>query len=87
MRTIWKYDLIPGVNELSVPPYSNVCAVQVQRGVPRIWMFVIPNIPERVVRRFWVYGTGEDIPDTHQYYGTFQLEGGDLVFHVFEEEA
>jgi len=39
-----------------------------------------------VPRTFAIYGTGhkhEHVEGT--YIGTFQLDGGSLVFHVFEE--
>ena len=34
---------------------------------------------------FVTYGTGHDVPDEPgQYVGTFFMNGGSLVFHVFE---
>ena len=87
MRTVWKYSLHPGLNEISVPPHSYAMAVQDQRGSPQIWMLVAMDNPNRVMRMFRVVGTGEPIPDScvGRYVGTFQMDVGEMVFHVFEE--
>jgi len=86
MQTIWKYQIIVGVNDLTMPRGASVLAVQVQHGIPTMWALVNPNaVHDR--RRFVVYGTGHPIDSTADagYVGTFQMMGGDLVWHVFED--
>lgn len=84
--TVWKFALkIADVQGIDMPVDAKILAVQVQRGTPCLWALVNKTgiIPER--RTFAIYGTGHPIPDepgTH--IGTFQVDGGTLVFHVFE---
>jgi len=86
MQQIWKY-LIPVKDEFSVdmPEGATILAVQMQRNEPHIWALVYPaNHSE--TRRFRVFGTGQPIDDHNlSYIGTFQILGGDLVFHLFED--
>lgn len=87
MRQIWKYDLaVSGLQDIKMPKGSEVLTVQVQKGVPCIW--ALGDIEEeKVFRSFAVFGTGHDVSDllkSISFVGTFQLHGGDLVFHVFE---
>jgi hypothetical protein len=89
MSTIWKYEL--HVREhfiLEMPKGAKVLAVQMQYGVPTLWARVNPTA-EKEPRHFSIYGTGHCMPDESenvqlQYVGTFQPEGGALVFHLFE---
>lgn len=88
MHTIYKYPLESGdVNEIEMPEGAKVLTVQIQRDIPCIWALVDPNMDNKVVRRFHIYGTGYQIlRPNDRYIGTFQLYGGALVFHVFEEQ-
>lgn len=86
MRTIYKYPLtVTGHNALRMPKGAEVLTVQMQHGVPCLWVLVDTDAPEceRVLR---IYGTGHPISDDENalYVGTFQLSGGAFVFHVFE---
>lgn len=86
MKQIWKYDLaIAGIQDIKMPEGAEVLTVQVQRGVACIWALITPEL-KQVVRQFTVVGTGHDIASQFEmnYIGTFQINGGDLVFHVFE---
>jgi hypothetical protein len=94
MNSIWKYDLNPGANgifEIEMPSGAKILTVQAQYDKPKIWA-IVNTSPQwiKVKRRFLVLATGElvdeeNLADTlHKYIGTFQLEGGMLVFHVFE---
>lgn len=50
-----------------------------------LWVLVDPNAPEEP-RSFSVYGTGHFMPDNPgTFIGTFQMLGGDLIFHLFED--
>jgi hypothetical protein len=84
--TIWKYPFaVHDVVEIEMPIRAKVLTVQVQAQVPCLWALVHES-HDVEVRRFRIYGTGH--PINHligSYVGTFQLVGGGLVFHVFEE--
>lgn len=90
MATIWKYDVPTDQSfTLKIPAGSQVLCVQVQHNSPRIWVLVhAPNAPEDT-RRFVVVGTGADVPNSLAlaYVGTFQMVGGSLVFHLFEDHT
>ena len=90
MKTIWKYELRAAGEQCHiVPPGAKSLSVQVQKGVPCVWMLVDPDAATdpRNTRRFFIFGTGHPIPDSEDlsFIGTFQLDDGDLVFHLFEE--
>lgn len=89
MTTIWKFPLInPGGSEwVRMPKGAKILCVQVQNNAPYLWAEVHANAePEE--RLFSVVGTGwamtERAEDKRQYVGTFQIHGGELVFHVYE---
>lgn len=91
MQAIWKFPLqCADKNVVEMPRGSQVLCVQNQNEVPCLWALVPDVTPEcvTVARTFTIYGTGHQ----HElisggYVGTFQLRGGSLVFHVFEEKA
>ena len=84
-RTIYKYPITVGGSSISMPGGAEILSVQIQGAAPQLWALVRPGEPEEV-RRFRVYGTGHDIPvGDVKYIGTFQMKGGALVFHLFEE--
>lgn len=69
--------------------------VQVQGYAPYLWVIVDEQAPRDQPRRFRLAGTGHKLdvvdpsynpsPDNcGRYVGTFQLDGGALVFHLFE---
>lgn len=72
---------------LDLPSGARVLAVQMQYGHPMIWVLVDPTLP--LTRRvFRLAGTGHPIdlvPEQRlEYVGTFQIDGGALIFHIFE---
>lgn len=84
-KTIWKYPLkIIDHQALNMPRNAQILCVQVQYVEPCIWALVDSSEPpeERYISMF---GTGHRIPSAHSYpyVGTFQINEGDLVFHVF----
>ena len=85
MTTIYKYTLRPGRTMLQMPADAQVLTVQMQDGTPCLWAKVDPTKPAEL-RTFDVYGTGHTMPDDPPmlYVATFQMEGGALVWHVFE---
>lgn len=85
-RTIWKYEVMPGVFDLNMPAGARVLSVQVQRGKPYIWALCCPD-NEIEKRRFCALGTGHACPEdieSARFVGTFQFEDRALVFHLFE---
>ncbi len=85
-RTIWKFPLyVTDAQTIPVPQGAKFLAVQVQAGEPCLWAMVNPDAP-KVPVEIRIHGTGHALPDdsTHyDYIGTFQLDSGALVFHVF----
>ncbi len=85
--TIWKFPL-PAPDDvvtLMMPRGAVVLSVQVQHETPCVWALVDPEAP-KVPRRFRWAGTGHplDLRGFWKFVGTFQLHGGDLVFHLFD---
>lgn len=91
VRTIFKYPLRVGVNEIRLPNNSHILDVQVQRNEIQMWVEQpVSNgqgeEPELRTRVFMVYGTGRLIPDNPgTYLGTVQQLSGALVWHIYEE--
>lgn len=84
---IYKYPITQpkGLISIEMPAGAEVLTVQVQNEVPCIWALVGPDAPP-TMRGFRMYGTGHEIDHENMpYVGTFQLVGGSLVFHLFEE--
>lgn len=87
MTRIYKYPIpIEDRFSLSLPQGARVLCVQTQNNQPQVWVRVDPHaLTER--RDFFLRGTGHPCGpeiDAARYVGTFQLEGGALVFHLFE---
>lgn len=87
-RSIWKYELnVTDEQLIEIPTGAEILAVQVQHSVPCLWARVDPNAT-KVKRRILTHGTGHTLSAiTGVYIDSYQLNGGDLVFHVFEEIA
>ena len=98
MRTIHKYPVklnsTPGHPriEIEMPAGARVLTVQTQyagdleREMPYVWATVDTERPMKK-RGFYLLGTGHLLPPAStptRYVGSFQLEGGRFVFHLFE---
>jgi len=84
MRTIWKYELNPGRNNIELPAEFIALSVQIQNNTPCLWCLVeTENI--LVNRFFYVFSTGGHIDSelNLKFIGTFQSTW--MVFHLFEE--
>ena len=79
---IYKYQ-IPPSGRLEIPAGSEPLCVQVQHGIPCVWA----RVPEggTGTKLLRLYPTGGPIAPLGKYVGTFQLDAGNLVFHVFED--
>lgn len=84
---IWKYPLeLAEKQTLQTPLGAQILSLQVQRGVPTLWILVDPDSP-KVSRTLWMVGTGYPVPAaaaSGTFIGTYQVEDGALVFHIFE---
>lgn len=86
-KTIWKFKLdTTEVQYIEMPHGAEVLTVQMQAGDVCIWVLVDMDEERKVQRRFHIFGTGYpiDVRIELRYIGTYQLQGGLLVFHVFE---
>ena len=82
-KQIWKYPLeITGTQEIEMPVGAQSLSVQVQHGHPRIWAMVDTEA-EKETRLVQIFGTGHSVENEGSFIGTFQVEGGSLVFHAF----
>ena len=85
MMTIWKFPLEVVDDQIVDMPYgATILTVQAQNDVPCMWALVGTN-NALVPRAFHIAGTGHPFNGVGDYVGTFQLSGGALVFHVFDQ--
>ncbi len=89
MKTIYKYPITftdDSAVEILMPAGSEILCLQTQVDMPCMWAMVETRNPQ-VSRYFRVFGTGHPLPPMiarSRYIGTFQIDKGLLVFHVFE---
>lgn len=97
MKRIFKYPLPMEVDgplarwkgrfEIELPVGAEILTVQAQGNVPVLWATVDPEAPKEK-RKMLLLNTGAEIPPDAsytRYIGTYQLNGGGLVFHLFED--
>ena len=85
---IFKYLLaVTDVQCIEMPMGSEILTVQMQGDVACLWALVNPENPMHK-KTILICGTGHQL-DAHPgyYIGTFQVHGGSLVFHVFEQRV
>jgi len=84
--TIWKFPLRVTDSQLVLMPEgAKILCVQVQDATPCLWAKIDPNLAP-TPRKIETRGTGHDVgPQCDHYIGTYQLHGGALVFHVFDD--
>ena len=90
MKRIHKYPLVAGVigrQSISLPAGARVLTAQVQHGVIYLWAEVDTDETSEELREFVIHGTGDDMLDHLHYIDTVQLDGGYLVFHVYERRV
>lgn len=85
MKTIYKYTLQNKDQQTIKMPYrSEILSLQVQNGEPCIWAKVDTS-DEYEDKEFLIFGTGHHLPENPMnFIGTYQLDNGRFVFHVFE---
>lgn len=88
MKKIYKYPVpeIVDEQEIMMPVDAQILCVQLQHGEPCMWAMVDSDL-NLIKRKFRIIGAGHPIEDfdSLNYIDTFQLAGGQLVFHVFEK--
>ncbi|MEE9451060.1 MAG: hypothetical protein V3V72_13505 [Ignavibacteriaceae bacterium] len=87
-ETIWKFELETTEDQkIEMPVNAKILTVQSQDEIPCLWALVDPSA-KKEIRLFEVFGTGHpvgyDMGVNRNYIGTYQLQNGALVFHVFE---
>ena len=85
-RRIFKYKLkMKDTQEKAMSIGAEILCVQTQFEKPCIWALINPKVKGIEDRHFRIYGTGHTINYTNlKYIGTFQLDGGNYVFHLYE---
>lgn len=88
-KSIYKYQLeVTDTKKIELPVGAEILTVQTQNETPCLWALVDPNGIEKETRIIEVIGNGYpvdyDMGVSRKYISTFQLGGGQLVFHVFE---
>lgn len=83
MKQIWKYPIEEtGQQSIEIPDESKILCVQVQKGVPCLWVEVDDEYAPVLVYVF-IVTTGETFDLAADYVGTFQLYNGSFVGHVY----
>lgn len=85
-KAVFKYPCSPDTFSIIMPGGAEILSVQHQSdaNIAELWAIVEPEAPIEV-RYFHIAGTGHPLPENIKaFLGTFQLVGGELVFHAFE---
>ncbi len=88
-KTIYKYSLaVKDFQDVLLPIGAEILTVQVQGENACMWALVNPNETQKENRNIEIFGTGHPIGYgmgiSRKYISTFQMHGGQLVFHAFE---
>ena len=83
---IYKYPLSVGDEQtISMPIEGKVLTLQMQFGVPTLWVEIDPfYLNTKRDRSFRTFGTGQSFDKPGDYIGTYQLYDGGIVLHVYE---
>jgi hypothetical protein len=91
MSTIWRYSLrIRDAQVVDIPAGGKVLSVAHRQDTDHdidMWVLVDDGPPAAEARMFRVFGTGQPVEADSElvHLGTCQVQGGAVVFHVFEE--
>jgi len=85
--TIWKFTLETKDRQtVKMPKGARILSLQMQNGNPQVWALVDQS-SVKACRRIAIYGTGHPVGENGwpgEFVGTYQMNGGTLVFHVFD---
>lgn len=86
MATVWKFP-IPIADEfvIAMPRKAEILFVSTQHEQGCLWARVVPE-RDQEQRNFKLRGTGHPVDMDCEHVGSFVLAGGDLVFHLFEDD-
>ncbi len=89
MKAIWKYPLKSmEIQMIEMPLGAKILTVQVQHKKVCLWCLVNPNDNAMITKReIHIVGTGHDLDWSGlqtDYIGSYQLQEGRFVGHVFE---
>ncbi|MFX0202612.1 MAG: hypothetical protein ACFFCW_41440 [Candidatus Hodarchaeota archaeon] len=84
-QVIWKFPLkMDDSQTIDMPVDAYVLSIQTQHNIPCLWVMCSSDAPKRT-RTFETFGTGHPMPiASREYVGTYQVNNGNHVFHVFE---
>ncbi len=85
MKTVHKYEITDWSCPVTMPVGAKIIHVADQYGAAMMWAVVDPSAPTEN-RHFRIAGTGGEIEDdiARNHVGTFLVNGGAFVWHVFE---
>ena len=86
MKTIYKYPVkVDDEQIIQMPDDSEILSIQYQYGRPYIWAMVDTDKPS-IPRKFGLVGTGHPCErlNNAKYVGSFQMQNGALIFHLFD---
>lgn len=83
--TIWKYPLqVVDQQTVFMPAGAKLLDVQMQAGTPCVWALVPAQSNAQEAVEIRIHGTGHRFDaERYEHIGTFQMNGGSLVFHAF----
>jgi len=89
MKVIHKYPFtITDYFNIALPEGAIILSAQAQFEEPQMWVLVDSEAPQLpVIREFRLAGTGHTInepAETLHHISTFQMQGGVLIWHLFE---
>lgn len=89
MRRILKYEIkAHGEQVIEFGGLAQIRCVGVQNNTPYIWADVNEHLLQKEKKKIRVFMTGEEIPSDlihkTKYIGTFFLNNGEYVGHVFQ---
>jgi len=84
-KSIWKFPVETTDNqEIRMPAGAKILSIQTQSNSPCICAEVDTNAPKES-RFIDIYSTKDTLPNNPgQYLGTYQLNDGMSIFHVYE---
>lgn len=85
--TIWKFPLaLERAQDIEMPAGAEILSIGNQRETICLWARVETEKTNKETRRFVIVGTGHGAPDAvgSKLIGVVMMQGGDLIFHVFE---
>jgi hypothetical protein len=95
MTVIYKYPLaVTEKQYLKIPYAHEILCVKVQKGVPCIWVELLQSVVDQGIAALNTYcvltlptGLPINLPDNYNYIGTYFLDDGLFVGHVYMERG